>query len=203
MHKMTVIHLALLLPAALLLLWGCTSMSEKKENVMLSAEQTDDAETLMKMALEYDNKGLFEEAVVCYRKAAEQGLSIAQNNLGVMYKDGQGVRKDYHEAVHWFRLAACQGNVLAQSNLGWMYQRGRGVAQNYDSARYWYTQAALQDHAAAQNNLGTMYRDGLGLKADTDSARYWFEKAALHNLPQAQHNLQQLKSESNTNISGE
>ena len=44
MHKMTERPLALLLPAALLLLWGCTSMSEKKENVVLSAEQTDDRE---------------------------------------------------------------------------------------------------------------------------------------------------------------
>ena len=77
MHKMTVIHLALLLPTALLLLSCCTSPAEKKEGVVLSAEQTGDAETLMKMALEYDNKGQFEEAVACYRKAAEQGTTSA------------------------------------------------------------------------------------------------------------------------------
>ena len=137
MQKMMGRLLALLLPAALLL-WGCTTPAGKKESAMSPTKQNADAETQLRMALEYDKKGQFEEAVVCYRKAAEQGMSMAQNNLGVMYKDGQGVRQDYREAVRWFRLAACQGNVLAQSNLGWMYQRGRGVAQDYDSARYWY-----------------------------------------------------------------
>ena len=56
MQKMTERPLALLFPAALLLLSCCTSMSEKKENVVLSAEQTGDAEAQLKIALEYDNK---------------------------------------------------------------------------------------------------------------------------------------------------
>lgn len=184
-------YIVFLLLAVLLL--SCTTPTEKRGDTTQPTVEEGDAIEQLKTALEYDRKGQYEKAAEWYRKAAEQGLSEAQNNLGVMYKDGQGVKKDYQEAVRWFQLAARQGNVLAQSNLGWMYQRGRGVAQDYDSARYWYTQAAQQDHAAAQNNLGVMYRDGLGLLPDTATARYWFEKAALKNLPQAQHNLEQLK----------
>jgi TPR repeat protein len=33
-----------------------------------------------------------------YRKAAEQGLSEAQYNLGVMYANGEGVAQDYAAA---------------------------------------------------------------------------------------------------------
>lgn len=168
-----------------LLLIACSPTPKK-------AEEQGDAKALMKTALRYDAAGRYEDAVEWYRKAAEQGLSEAQNNLGVMYKDGQGVAQDEGEAVRWFLLAARQGNVLAQSNLGWMYQSGRGVAQNFDSARYWYHEAALKGHAAAQNNLGRMLRDGLGTEADTDSARYWIEKAALQGLPQARKNLERL-----------
>ena len=37
---------------------------------------------------------MIEEAVCWYRKAAKQGHSTAQNNLGVMYRDGHGVVQD-------------------------------------------------------------------------------------------------------------
>jgi TPR repeat protein len=42
-------------------------------------------------------------AVQWFTKAAQQGLARAQNNLGVMYEDGNGVTKDDVEAVKWFR----------------------------------------------------------------------------------------------------
>ncbi|PKP78978.1 MAG: hypothetical protein CVT81_01420 [Alphaproteobacteria bacterium HGW-Alphaproteobacteria-3] len=45
------------------------------------------------------------EAVRWYRLAAAQGDADAQNNLGVMYAEGQGVPRD-NVAVHmWFSLA--------------------------------------------------------------------------------------------------
>jgi uncharacterized protein len=43
------------------------------------------------------------------RKAAEQGYSRAQNNLGVMYDQGEGVQQDYVTAHMWFNLAAARG----------------------------------------------------------------------------------------------
>jgi len=62
-----------------------------------------------------------------YRKAAEQGVADAQNDLGFMYENGQGVPQDYAEAVGWFRKAAEQGYANAQYNLGNMYRNGHGV----------------------------------------------------------------------------
>jgi TPR repeat protein len=41
-----------------------------------------------------------------YRLAAYQGQANAQNALGVMYQNGEGVPQDYVEAVRWYRLAA-------------------------------------------------------------------------------------------------
>ena len=70
-----------------------------------------------------------------YRLAADQGNADAQNNLGAMYDNGQGVPQNYAEAVKWFRLAADQGHAIAQNNLGLMYAKGQGVPQNYAEAR--------------------------------------------------------------------
>ena len=57
------------------------------------------------------------EAVIWYRRAAEQSHATAQYNLGVMYGAGEGVPQDDAEAVRWYRLAAEQGDASAQNNL--------------------------------------------------------------------------------------
>ena len=48
----------------------------------------------------------FVEAVRLYHLAADQGLSNAQFNLGVMHHNGQGVVQNYSEAVRCFFKAA-------------------------------------------------------------------------------------------------
>ena len=88
-------------------------------------------------------RGDFVEAVKWYRKAAEQGLSQAQYNLGVMYAEGRGVEQNDAEAVKWYRKAAEQ-IVSAQTGLGVMYAQGKGVPQNDVEAYAWFSIAAAQ-----------------------------------------------------------
>jgi TPR repeat protein len=85
-----------------------------------------------------------EQAVMWYRKAAEQGYARAQCNLGVAYDNGRGVAQDYVQAVVWYRKAAEQGRAKAQCNLGVAYDNGRGVAQDLGQAMMWYAKAAEQ-----------------------------------------------------------
>jgi len=51
-----------------------------------------------------------------YRKAAEQGNTAAQLNLGVMYQNGWGVAQNYVTAHMWFTLAAAVGDGDAARN---------------------------------------------------------------------------------------
>jgi len=44
--------------------------------------------------------------VIWLGKAAEQGLTNAQYNLGVAYADGKGVPQDSVQSYFWFSLAA-------------------------------------------------------------------------------------------------
>jgi hypothetical protein len=56
------------------------------------------------------------EAVRLYRRAADQGDSFAQNNLGVMYATGQAVPQDYVQAYMWFSISLAHGNGMSANN---------------------------------------------------------------------------------------
>lgn len=87
-----------------------------------------------------------------FHEAAEAGIAYAQNNLGVMYQNGQGVPQNHTEAVKWYRMAAEQGAAEAQSNLGFMYSNGQGVPQNHVMAYVWESVAAAQGNETAKKN---------------------------------------------------
>jgi TPR repeat protein len=113
----------------------------------------------------------------------------AQNALGYMYDNGQGVKQDSKEAVTWYRKAAEQGFEVAQHNLGVMYANGQGVKQDHKEAVEWYRKAAAQGNAKAHHNLGCMYRDGQGVKQDHKEAVEWYRKTAEQGNAKAQFNL--------------
>jgi len=123
-------------------------------------------------------RGDYATALREFQVLAEQGHAKAQNKLGLMYDDGQGVPQDYVEAVKWYRKAAAQDHATAQFNLGFMYDDGQGVPQDYAEAVKWYRRAAEQGHAKAQNNLGLMYDDGQGVPQDYVEAHMWYNLAA-------------------------
>ena len=54
-------------------------------------------------------------AVKLYRVAADQGNASAQNNLGLMYEDGQGVTQDDIKAHMWLNISAMAGNEKAKT----------------------------------------------------------------------------------------
>ena len=90
------------------------------------------------------------KAVRWYRLAAEQGHAYAQYNLGLMYRQGEGVPQDDAEAVRWYRLAAEQGDAVAQFNLGCgVRKRTRVSPRTVAEAVRWCRLAAEQGDAKA------------------------------------------------------
>jgi uncharacterized protein len=92
------------------------------------------------------------QAVDWFRKAAEQDDAAAQNGLGVMYRDGEGVPKDSVRAVDWFRKSAEHGDGYGQMNLGWMYSEGEGIPRDFITACMWFNLAAAHGLDDAKNN---------------------------------------------------
>ena len=121
-------------------------------------------------------KGDYQTALKLWKPLADQGDARAQYNLGLMYRNGNGIQDDV-EAAKWFRKAAENGDIKAQHNLGMMYTYGEGVEQDYAEAVKWYRKAADKGYAMAQFNLGLMYHDGEGVKQNRTVAKEWFGKA--------------------------
>ena len=111
-------------------------------------------------------------------KTAEQGNLEAQFNLGLMYSNGDGVRKDEAEAFKWYMRAAEKGDIKSQHNLGYMYNNGKGVEEDKKEAFKWYMKAAEQGNNQAQYNLGCMYYNGNGVEVNYSKAFEWYKKAA-------------------------
>jgi hypothetical protein len=101
-----------------------------------------------------------------YRHSDKVGVALAQNSLGIMYENGEGVREDDKKAVKWYRLAAEQGNAKAQSNLGFMYDGGFGGIEDHKKAAKWYRLAAKQGDASDQYALVLSYKDREGARED-------------------------------------
>jgi TPR repeat protein len=82
-------------------------------------------------------------AVVWYRKAAEAGNPLGQNNLADMYLRGEGVPQNNDAAFLWFQKAAAQGHTGARIKLGYMYADGRGTRKDPEAAYSWVSAAAM------------------------------------------------------------
>ena len=52
-----------------------------------------------------------------WEKAAAQGHTQAQYNLGVLYYNGEGVPRDISKAREWLEKAAAQGDESAKAAL--------------------------------------------------------------------------------------
>ena len=118
----------------------------------------------------YDNGIEFYKAMK-YEKAMNSFL-IATNNennkamlvIGIMYANGDGVKKDPIQSLKWFKKAANEGNIHAYSKLGNIYAAGVTVKQDYEKAAKWFKKAADAGVAKAAYNLGYFYTGGLGVK---------------------------------------
>ncbi|MEP3200725.1 MAG: peptidoglycan-binding protein [Rhizobiaceae bacterium] len=64
-------------------------------------------------AEQFRKNGNNTEAVIWYRKAAEQGNAAAQYHLGKMYSEGKGVEQAGDVALQWFLKAGKQGHPEA------------------------------------------------------------------------------------------
>lgn len=123
---------------------------------------------------------------------ADAGDAAAQFQLGVRYRDGDGVGVSYAEAAQWFQRAAEQGNVPAQVDLGIFYRQGVGVAKDVDLAKVWFHAAARAGHPEAQNFLGQVYVGEEQERPDYFQAARWFREAAEQGVLDAQYNLASL-----------
>ena len=76
-------------------------------------------------------KGDYSTAFKLLKPLAEAGDEAAQNNLGILYRDGKGVSQDYSEAIRWFRLSASQGSMWDSTILVWLMNMDKAFRETF------------------------------------------------------------------------
>ncbi len=114
MKRCLVVFLAL---SVALPLSGCSSSKEAVAELTKKAEKGD-VDSMVKLADMYcrGSFGLNVDDQICgmwVKRAAEYGQKDAQYNLGRMYEEGIGMRKDVVQAYSWYSIAFANGYVMA------------------------------------------------------------------------------------------
>ena len=126
----------------------------RKNLQRLAAESGADAQNNLGALLAHSDDSV--AAADSYRKAADQGNAMAQNNLAMMYALGEGVPRDDKEANKWFLRAAEQGDAGAQFHLGGRFHRsslGLPVSESVEArieAFKWFQLATAQGYPNAE-----------------------------------------------------
>lgn len=156
----------------------------KESNNHGASESTDALDNEVFAALEAgDYASAFERLV---KLSWESKLSPAgMCNLGVLYSNGLGVKKDVNKAFNWFMKAADGENTPAFAKVGNAYAFGEGVEQSHEQAADWYRKGAELADPEALNNLGALLCD----MGDPAKAVHFFEQAAKLGYPEAFANL--------------
>lgn len=92
------------------------------------------AEVALSEGLDHHDKGEFDRALECYKKAIElsPGLVVAHNNLGMVYIDKEMYREAIAELEETLRLDP--GYAEAYNNLGFVHRR---LGQDEEAAGYY------------------------------------------------------------------
>ena len=108
-----------------------------------------------------------------YMQLAMNGDTIAQYNLGMLYKEGLGVEEDDARAAEWFSEAAAGDLADAQYRfaLSIIDEDPKGAVEDLESA-------ANKGFVQAQCVLGDLYRDGNGVAQNYRKAAEWYSRAA-------------------------
>jgi|GEM_PF-3789317 len=113
-----------------------------------------------------------------FKMAALRGSTEAQYFLGVMYTEGQGVKKDISEAITWTCAAAIRGNQIAIQCI---------QSDEYTGHRAILLEDINRFHPSDQYKIGFLFHN-LEEPEDHDQIAFnFFEKAAIQGIIEAKH----------------
>ncbi len=91
----------------------------------------------------------YDQAMIWYRKAADQKHSAALLSVGNLYDKGIGVPQSYNEAANWYLKAAKVGNAQAMYFIASMSYNGEGMPTDLGKALKWFELAKQQGYGPA------------------------------------------------------
>jgi uncharacterized protein len=113
------------------------------------------------------------KAAQWFRRAAEHGSGNAQNNLGILLANGNGVGKNVDEALLWLRRAFRAGNQCAAQNIAITYRENGDLTRAFK----WFRRATEAGDGDAMIQLGIHYYWGKGVRTNPRVAVRCFRAA--------------------------
>jgi len=125
------------------------------------------------------------QAVIWFRKAADQGDMASEAQLGGIYLNGaKGVVPDKTQAIFWFQKAAEQGDARSAFTLGNLY-----VPTDRAQAIAWFRKSAELGSLDAELTIAKDYSGGYLAPKDIAQGIFWYRKAAERENGEAQYAL--------------
>lgn len=112
-------------------------------------------------------------------------------DLGLLYDEGKGVKKDYAKAMELYQKACDNGNALGCRKMGKLYEDGSGVKKDLNKAVESY-EKACEGSSAECLNIGILYYYGTGVKQDYKKAFELFERSCTAGNPRGCRGLGRL-----------
>lgn len=137
-------------------------------------------------------KGDFEAAADAWLEKANLGHPSAQNALGAIYFDGQGVERSNQAALDWFQKSAefiTETEGVAQVNLGYMYETARGTPRSDTKAFQQYLRGLQTGNPQAQLMVGGFFMEGRGIEQNQAEGLRWFRQSAINGYANGQSAL--------------
>lgn len=145
-----------------------------EQSLRLAGEGNVEAQMNLGYMYLYGNNGVeqdFEKAFEYYDMAAKQNNPIALNNVGSLYFNGIGTKKNRAEAIRYFNESAKLGNDNAATNLAFIYlTKNANDTEMNKKAIELFRQAAKSGNKLAEFMLGYAYYNGFVVERDNYAA---------------------------------
>jgi TPR repeat protein len=109
----------------------------------------------------------------------KKGDAKAAYRIGVMYRQGEGLTRNYNKSHKAYLVAANGGDVNAMGIVAFNYYKSIGVLPDFKKALFWWKKSARIGNKKSAYMLGYLYEHGVGVKTNSWKANFWYSKAGL------------------------
>jgi len=132
-----------------------------------------DSEKLFLKADKEWDKGNLKIAFELFLEGAEEGHEGCQNNLGVFYDCGLGVKKNSKKALYWYKKALQNNSSCAMENIADYYYKQGNPAR----AKIWYKKAIQSGDKNAGLGIAKIYLNSKKNKHNINCAKKYLRMA--------------------------
>jgi len=107
--------------------------------------------------------------------------AIGMRKIGLMYRIGNCVKKDYRVALEWFHKAWDAGDIGAARSIAITYLEGYGVEKDDSKVEYWLKKGADAGYLNCITDIAYYYLQGEHVTKDYEQALKYYRMGAEQN----------------------